>query len=72
MRPNLLRQGGDGAEPGGRRTASEKDAKLTQKLGQHQPFTAVLPQECMGQLASFLGRPNSFVAAVEERQRRAF
>ena len=30
-----------------------KDAKLAQKLGQLQPFIAVLPQECMGQLASF-------------------
>ena len=33
--------------------ASEKDAKLAQKLGQLQPFLAVFPQECMGQLASF-------------------
>jgi hypothetical protein len=32
---------------------SEKDAKLAQKLGQLQPFLAVLPQECMGQLAHF-------------------
>jgi hypothetical protein len=32
---------------------SEKDAKLTQKLGQLQPFVAVFPQECMGQLAYF-------------------
>jgi hypothetical protein len=32
---------------------SEKDAKLAQKLGQLQPFIAVLPLECMGQLASF-------------------
>ena len=32
---------------------SEKDVKLAQKLGQLQPFVAVLPQECMGQLASF-------------------
>ena len=32
----------------------EKDAKLTQKLGQLQLFlVAVHPQECMGQLASF-------------------
>jgi hypothetical protein len=31
----------------------EKDAKLAQKLGQLQPFRAVFPQECMGQLASF-------------------
>jgi hypothetical protein len=33
--------------------SSEKDAKLAQKLGQLQPFLAVFPQECMGQLASF-------------------
>jgi hypothetical protein len=26
---------------------------LAQMLGQLQPFIAVLPQECMGQLASF-------------------
>ena len=32
---------------------SEKDAKLAQKLGQLQPFIAVFPQECVGQLASF-------------------
>ena len=32
--------------------ASEKDAKLAQKLGQLQPFTAVFPRECMGQPAS--------------------
>jgi hypothetical protein len=32
---------------------SEKDAKLVQKLGQHQPFIAVFPHECMGQRASF-------------------
>ena len=32
---------------------SEKDAELAQKLGQLQPFIAVFPQECMGQLASF-------------------
>jgi hypothetical protein len=32
---------------------SEKDAKLAQKLGQLQPFIAVFPHECMGQLASF-------------------
>ena len=32
---------------------SGKDAKLAQKLGQLQPFTAVFPQECMGQPASF-------------------
>jgi hypothetical protein len=32
---------------------SEKDARLAQKLGQLQPFLAVLPQECIGQLAYF-------------------
>ena len=37
---------GDGA-------ASEKDTELAQMLGQLQPFVAVFPQECMGQLASF-------------------
>ena len=31
---------------------SEKDAKLTQKLGQRQPFIVAFPQECMAQLAS--------------------
>jgi hypothetical protein len=33
--------------------ASEKAAKLAQKLGQLQPFVAVFLQECTGQLASF-------------------
>jgi hypothetical protein len=33
--------------------ASEKDAKLVQKLVQLKPFIAVFPQEYMGQLASF-------------------
>jgi 2-polyprenyl-3-methyl-5-hydroxy-6-metoxy-1,4-benzoquinol methylase len=32
---------------------SERDAELVRKSGQRQPFIAVLPQECMGQLASF-------------------
>jgi hypothetical protein len=32
--------------------ASEKATKLAHKLGQLQPFTAVFPHECMGQLAS--------------------
>jgi hypothetical protein len=36
--------------------ASEKDAKLAQKLGQLQPFIAVYQHECMGQ-------PNTFHAA---------
>jgi hypothetical protein len=35
------------------RCQSEKDAKLAQKLGQLQPFIAVFPQECTGQLALF-------------------
>ena len=35
------------------RRSSEKDAKLAQKLGQLQPFIAVFPPECMGQLGSF-------------------
>jgi hypothetical protein len=35
------------------RTASEKDAKLAQKLGQLQPFIAAFPPECMGQLTYF-------------------
>ena len=33
--------------------ASEKDAKLAQKLDQLQPVLAVFLQECMGQLTSF-------------------
>jgi hypothetical protein len=31
----------------------EKDATLARKLAQFQPFIAVFPPECMGQLASF-------------------
>ena len=42
------------AEPGAAFAPSEKDAKLAQKLGQLQPFIAAFPQECMGQLASFV------------------
>jgi hypothetical protein len=41
--------------PGGgqaRRFTREIDAELAQKLGQLQPFVAVLLQECMDQLAS--------------------
>ena len=41
--------------------ASEKDAKLAQKLGQLQPFIAVFPQECMRHL-HLLGQPNTFFA----------
>jgi hypothetical protein len=33
--------------------SSKKDSKLAPKLGQFQPFIAVFPQKCMGQLASF-------------------
>jgi hypothetical protein len=33
--------------------SSEKDPTLAQKLGQLRPFLAVLPQECVGQLAPF-------------------
>ena len=36
-----------------RRREGENDAELAQKLGQRQPFVAVFPQECMGQLAPF-------------------
>ena len=39
---------GEGGHP-----ESEKDAKLAQKLYQLQPFIVVLPQEAMGQFASF-------------------
>jgi hypothetical protein len=38
---------------GGATSAGEKDAVPAQKLGQLQPFIAVRPQECMGQLGSF-------------------
>jgi hypothetical protein len=31
----------------------ERDAKLAQELGHLQPFIAVFPRECVGQLASF-------------------
>jgi hypothetical protein len=41
------------ADPPAPPAKSEKDAKLAQKLGQLQPFTAVFPQDCMGQLAPF-------------------
>ena len=49
LRAGGLRQAFDD----GAGAASESDAKLAQKLGQLQPFLAVFPQECMGQLASF-------------------
>ena len=40
--------------PGGRRAGvpGEKGAVSAQKLGHLQPFAAVFPQECAGQLAS--------------------
>ena len=41
------------SQRGGFPYASEKDTKLAQKLGQLRPFTAVFPQGCMNQLASF-------------------
>ena len=46
-------QGGGGGREAGVSGASEKDAKLAQKLGQPQPFMAVFSLECTGQLASF-------------------
>jgi hypothetical protein len=39
--------------PGADGTAGEKGAKLVQMLGHLQPFLAVLPHECMGQLTPF-------------------
>jgi hypothetical protein len=36
-----------------RASPRKKDVKLAQKLGQLQPFIAVPPQECMGQLVYF-------------------
>jgi hypothetical protein len=40
-------------EPEPEPDTSEKGAELAQKSGQLQPFIAVFPQDCMGQLASF-------------------
>jgi hypothetical protein len=37
----------------GARCLSARDAELAQKLDQLQPFVAVIPQECTGQLAFF-------------------
>jgi len=42
-----------GGLPGRAARQGEKDATLAQKLGQLQPFIALFPQECTGQLASF-------------------
>ena len=44
------------------------DAGLARKLGQLQAFIAVFSQECVGQLACFLGQPNTFLLAAGERQ----
>jgi hypothetical protein len=46
--------------------ASEKDAKLAQKLGQLQPFIAVFPQRYRTAWTNLhiLGQPNTFLAAV--------
>jgi hypothetical protein len=48
LRQSLRRAGGHLPVQG------ETDAKSVQKSGQLQPFIAVFPQECMGQLA-YLG-----------------
>jgi hypothetical protein len=45
-----LRAGGQHGAVG--RDRSKKDTKLAQKLGQLQPFIAVVLLKCMGQLAS--------------------
>ena len=47
------RDGGLANYDGRPRPRSEKDATLAQKLGQLQPFIAVFPQKCVGQLAYF-------------------
>jgi hypothetical protein len=54
----------------GSRALSEKDAELAQKLGQLQPFLAVFPQECMGQLAPF-GPTEQLARCPGPRARRA-
>jgi hypothetical protein len=55
MRPDPRRaaRGGVEAVRPAAEAAGEEDAVSAQKLAQLQPFTAVFPQECMGQLASF-------------------
>ena len=51
------------------RGASEKDARLAQKLGQLQPFLAALPQEWNVRANShLLSQPNIFLAAVPGRR----
>ena len=44
-------------------TQVRKTPKLAQRLGQLQPFTAVFPQECMGQLAIFQANLTPFSLA---------
>jgi hypothetical protein len=57
LQPVFIDQGAD---------PSERDATLAQKLGQLQPFLAVFPQECMGQLAYFGPTLTPFIAPVFE------
>jgi hypothetical protein len=45
----LLRRREEGRRRPALGAASEKDAKLAQKLDQLQPFVAVFPQGCTGQ-----------------------
>ena len=53
LTPNTLLAHADLRGPVDPLVHGEKDAKLTQKLGQLQPFVPVFPPEYMGQLASF-------------------
>jgi hypothetical protein len=53
--PRAFRMARDGGDQ------SEQDAKLAQKLGQLQPFIALFPHKCMGQLY-LLDQPDSFLA----------
>ena len=48
----------------------KKGAKFAQKLGQLQPFIAVLPVGCMDQVADLqlLGRPDALLAAGADRR----
>ena len=57
-----------------KKLSSEKDAKLAQKLGQLQPFIAVFPVECVGQLASFgpIEHMSRSSAAVERAAARRY
>ena len=57
---SLIRAGCRSAAP-----KREKDVKLAQKLGQLQPFIAVFPQECMGQLPSLWAKIRSFSLQAE-------